>query len=311
MASAVVTSPCKSKYIHALVLWWGRFLQDPPQRAVTESRSGLNAAPSSLSYWRLTDSLEWTAFPWLKSSISCCLTFKQEVHVSSGLPKCWLKQQQQLRGRGYLHFNPSVLPKGLQKFRSVQLCGLYTVRNHCILSCCCFIFDNESSIKFNLEMQITVYVCYDRQVMWGLNLNVFQALFLQIANRKPRSQIRTSAYYCISKAARQTLQAHSRAGIHKICKAARGAKQVCCVEHTLHISNQITTLATANPVPAHNIPYCAIISSGSDPKENISSYFIINMQHWAANVKIKPWKWENLLKLLKQGSRKGNSLLLL
>ncbi len=40
-----------------------------------------------------------------------------------------------------------------------------------------FIFDNETSIKFNLEMQITVYVCYDRQVTGVLNLNVFQAPF--------------------------------------------------------------------------------------------------------------------------------------
>lgn len=38
-----------------------------------------------------------------------------------------------------------------------------------------FIFDNESSIKFNLEMQITVYVCYDRQVTGVSSLNVFQA----------------------------------------------------------------------------------------------------------------------------------------
>lgn len=46
-----------------------------------------------------------------------------------------------------------------------------------ILLCWRFIFDNESSIKFNLEMQITVYVCYDRQVTGVLNLNVFQAPF--------------------------------------------------------------------------------------------------------------------------------------
>lgn len=50
-----------------------------------------------------------------------------------------------------------------------------------------FTFDNESCIKFNLEMQMTVYVCYDRQVTGVLNLNVFQAPFLQIVNRKSLS----------------------------------------------------------------------------------------------------------------------------
>lgn len=50
-----------------------------------------------------------------------------------------------------------------------------------ILLCLHFIFDNESSIKFNLEMQISVYICYDRQVTGVLNLNVFQAPF---ANHK-------------------------------------------------------------------------------------------------------------------------------
>lgn len=122
-------------------------------------------------------------------------------------------------------------------------------------------------------MQMTVYVCYDRQVTGVLNLNVFQALFFflsQIVNRAPLSEIRTSEYYYISKAARQILQAYSWAGIHKICKAERGAKQNRSVEHAVHISNQITTLAKANPVPANKTPRRAINTQGSDPKLNIS-----------------------------------------
>lgn len=38
---------------------------------------------------------------------------------------------------------------------------------------CCF-FIHDSPNKFNLEMQITVWVCYDRQVTGELNLNGFQ-----------------------------------------------------------------------------------------------------------------------------------------
>lgn len=64
----------------------------------------------------------------------------------------------------------------------------------------------------------------------------------------------------------------AEAGIHKICKAARGTKQKCSVEHAVHISNQITTLATANPVPTNKTPYHAINTQGSGPKLNICVY---------------------------------------
>lgn len=63
----------------------------------------------------------------------------------------------------------------------------------------------------------------------------------------------TGAYY-ISKAARQILQTLSSAGVHQICKAARGAKTKlqCWTCSTYFI---IKSLMTANPIPMNNTQY--------------------------------------------------------
>lgn len=63
----------------------------------------------------------------------------------------------------------------------------------------------------------------------------------------------TGAYY-ISKAARQILQTLSSAGMHQICKAARGAKTKlqCWTCSTFFI---IKSLMTANPIPMNNTQY--------------------------------------------------------
>lgn len=109
-------------------------------------------------------------------------------------------------------------------------------------------------------------------------MNVFQNSFLQIANGKASERNRNQGILLFSKAARQILQAFSRAGIHKICKAAGGAKHKCAVEHVVHISNQFTTFAMPDLNLANRNPYCAISAHSSDPQTYYKLRLIINMQ---------------------------------
>lgn len=99
-------------------------------------------------------------------------------------------------------------------------------------------------------MQMIVYVCYDR----SLESRGATSLFFKILNRQPLSWTTTNAYY-ISKAARQILQTLSSAGMHQICKAARGAKtKLQCWTCSTYFF-LIKSLMTANPIPMNNTAY--------------------------------------------------------